>query len=98
MTIELIYTKACFGAISRTAHGSLATTGAGPGLDATAMATSEQPIGAAIPSSDSLVRREDWKRRIQPGAIVSTATGFFLFRGRSAADGQTTDFVPVTPR
>lgn len=32
---------------------------------------------------------------LQPGDIVSTDKGLFLFRGRSGADGQTADFVPV---
>jgi len=91
-------------------------------------------------SQDSLVSREDWKRRIedarkraeqarrdwrlnaplrtyepdppekiatervlrddtlQPGDIVSTDKGFFLYRGRFGADGQTADFVPIAPR
>ncbi|QPF90296.1 hypothetical protein [Bradyrhizobium commune] len=91
-------------------------------------------------SPDSLVSREDWKRRIddarkravqarrdwqlnaplrtfepeppekiatrrvlsddtlQPGDIVSTDKGLFLFRGRSGADGQTADLVPLPPR
>jgi hypothetical protein len=35
---------------------------------------------------------------LQPGDIVSTDKGFFLFRGRSGTDEQTMDFVPVTPR
>jgi hypothetical protein len=35
---------------------------------------------------------------LQPGDIVSTDKGFFLFRGRSGTDEQTMDFVPVMPR
>ncbi|MCK1396177.1 hypothetical protein [Bradyrhizobium sp. 1] len=35
---------------------------------------------------------------LQPGDIVSTDKGLFLFRGRSGADGQSTDFVPIAPR
>lgn len=35
---------------------------------------------------------------LQPGDIVSTDKGFFLFRGRSGTDEQTADFVPVAPR
>jgi hypothetical protein len=35
---------------------------------------------------------------LQPGDIVSTDRGFFLFRGRSGADGQTPDLVPIAPR
>lgn len=35
---------------------------------------------------------------LQPGDIVSTDKGFFLFRGRSGTDEQTADFVPITPR
>lgn len=92
------------------------------------------------PSPDSLLSREDWKRRIeearkraalarrdwqlnaplrmlapdppekiatqrvlsddtlQPGDIVSTDKGLFLFRGRSGADGQTAVFVPIARR
>lgn len=100
----------------------------------------EQQADDLAPSRDSLISREDWKRRIgearsraeqarrdwrlnaplrmvapdppekiatervlsddtlQPGDIVSTDKGFFLFRGRSGTDGQTADFVPVVPR
>jgi hypothetical protein len=32
---------------------------------------------------------------LQPGDIVSTDKGLFLFRGRSGPDGQTADFVPM---
>lgn len=35
---------------------------------------------------------------LQPGDIVSTDRGFLLFRGRSGADGQRGDFVPLAPR
>lgn len=36
---------------------------------------------------------------LQPGDIVSTNKGFFLFRGRSGTDEQTAaDFVPITRR
>lgn len=35
---------------------------------------------------------------LQPGDIVSTDKGLFVFRGRFGADGQATDFVPVLPR
>ncbi|TYL87207.1 hypothetical protein [Bradyrhizobium cytisi] len=35
---------------------------------------------------------------LQSGDIVSTDKGFFLFRGRSGADGQTPDLVPIAPR
>lgn len=100
----------------------------------------EQQADDLAPSRDSLISREDWKRRIgearsraeqarrdwrlnaplrmvapdppekiatervlsddtlQPGDIVSTDKGFFLFRGRSGTDGQTADLVPVVPR
>jgi hypothetical protein len=100
----------------------------------------EEPAIDMALSPDSLIPREDWKRRIedarkraaqerrdwqlnaplrmlapdppekiasqrvlgddtlQPGDIVSTDKGLFLFRGRSGADGQTADFVPITPR
>lgn len=99
----------------------------------------EAQANDVAPSADSLVSREDWKRRIdearmraeqarrdwrlnaplrsfapdppekvatervlgddtlQPGDIVSTDKGLFLFRGRSGADGQTADFVPIAP-
>jgi hypothetical protein len=90
-------------------------------------------------SPDSLVSREEWKRRVdearkraeqarrdwrhnvplrslepdppekiatervlgddtlQPGDIVSTDKGLFVFRGRSGADSQTPDLVPIAP-
>jgi len=35
---------------------------------------------------------------LQPGDIVSTDKGFFVFLGRSGTDEPTADFVPVTPR
>lgn len=35
---------------------------------------------------------------LQPGDIVSTDKGFFVFRGRSGADGQAADFAPIAPR
>ncbi|WFU70990.1 hypothetical protein [Bradyrhizobium sp. CB2312] len=35
---------------------------------------------------------------LQPGDIVSTDKGFFVFRGRSGTDGQAADFVPIAPR
>jgi hypothetical protein len=35
---------------------------------------------------------------MRPGDIVSTDKGLMLFRGRSAADGQTADLVPLHPR
>ena len=102
--------------------------------------TTDDQASDLAPSPDSLLSREDWKRRIeearkragqarrdwqlngplrmlapdppekiatqrvlsddtlQPGDIVSTDKGLFLFRGRSGADGQTADFVPVAPR
>ncbi|GLR88531.1 hypothetical protein GCM10007857_52430 [Bradyrhizobium iriomotense] len=92
-------------------------------------------------SPDSLMSREDWKRRIadarkradqarldwklqaplraaippdppekiatqrvlnddtlRPGDVVSTDKGLFIFRGRSGPDGETPEFVPMTPR
>ena len=93
----------------------------------------DQASGSSL---DSLVSREDWKRRIenarrraeqarrdwqlnaplpdppektatervlrddtlQPGDIVSTDKGFFQYRGRSKADGESADFVPIAPR
>lgn len=100
----------------------------------------EQMANDLAPSEDSLISREDWKRRIgearsraerarldwrlnaplrmvapdspekiatarvlsddtlQPGDIVSTDKGFFLFRGRSGPGGQAADLVPVVPR
>ena len=102
--------------------------------------TTDDQAGDLVSSPDSLLSREDWKRRIeearkraaqarrdwqlnaplrmlapdppekiatqrvlsddtlQPGDIVSTDKGLFLFRGRSGADGQTADFVPIAPR
>ncbi|WP_441234150.1 hypothetical protein [Bradyrhizobium sp. 930_D9_N1_4] len=89
-----------------------------------------------LPSPDSLVSREDWKRRIedariraqqarrewrlhppapeppekiatqrvltddtlQPGDIVSTDKGLFLYRGKSRDDGQAADFVAIPRR
>ena len=95
------------------------------------------PSNDLVLSRDSLMAREDWKRRIedarkraeqarrgwrlnaprrlrepdppdkiatervlgddtlQPGDIVSTDKGLFLFRGRSGPDGQTADVVPM---
>lgn len=35
---------------------------------------------------------------LQPGDIVSTTKGYLLFRGRSGADGQAADVVPIVPR
>ncbi|MGY4626735.1 hypothetical protein [Bradyrhizobium sp. USDA 4486] len=35
---------------------------------------------------------------LQPGDIVSTDKGFFVFLGRSGADRQAADFAPIAPR
>ena len=35
---------------------------------------------------------------LQPGDIVSTDKGLFLFRGRSGPDGQAADLVPINQR
>ncbi|TPQ30216.1 hypothetical protein C2U70_27120 [Bradyrhizobium guangdongense] len=100
----------------------------------------ETPTIETLPSPDSSLSREDWKRRIdnarkrsaqarqewrlnaplrrfvpeppekiatrrvlsddtlQPGDIVSTDKGFFLFRGWSDADRQTPDLAPLMAR
>lgn len=112
----------------------------GPGGAGNEVPAAEAPANDIALSPDSLVPREDWRRRIddarkraeqarrdwqfnaplrlvvpdppekiatqrvlgddtlQPGDIVSTDKGFFLFRGRSGADGQTADFAPIAPR
>ncbi|WP_271573146.1 hypothetical protein [Bradyrhizobium sp. CCBAU 11361] len=117
-----------------------AQTWPGPGRAGDQMSTAEEPTNDMGLSSDSLIPREDWKRRVddarkraeqarrdwrlndprrmvepdpqekiatqrvlsddtlRPGDIVSTDKGFLLFRGRSGADGQNADFVPIAPR
>ncbi|MGY0575856.1 hypothetical protein ACTGJ9_036460 [Bradyrhizobium sp. RDM12] len=111
----------------------------GPGRAGDEVPAAEAPANDLALSPDSLIPREDWKRRIedarkraerarrdwqhnaplrlfapdppekiatqrvlggdtlQSGDIVSTDKGFFLFRGRSGADGQTPDLVPIAP-
>lgn len=105
---------------------------AGDEPDLTAASTLAEPP----PSPDSLISRDDWKRRIedarirarqarqewrphptapepperiatqrvltddtlQPGDIVSTDKGLFLYRGKSRDDGQAADFVAIPRR
>lgn len=131
--------KAHFSAMLALTAAALGWPGQGRAGDEVSRATpaAEDPGDHLALSPESLISRDDWKRRIedarnragqarrdwrlnapqrmpapdppekiatervlnddtlQPGDIVSTDKGLFLFRGRSGTEGQSADFVPL---